>query len=168
MDQNEKFFVDGESRASVEFQGMEDSFGFSWGVPAHREPVSVDRLFPILTRAPRAYRFFLRDAISFQKSLRVTIGFGEHEDPTFRRQFSRPGSELQFSTTVYWYQTEPHRPMPPLPAAAERAPAQIWLSGQESRNCQRLRPCESETSSCTCCAAVRKVRRSSPNRDTRP
>src|SRR5271165_2991008 len=41
----------------------------------------------------------------------------------FRRQFSRPGSELQFSTTVYWYQTEPHAPLPPLPPAAARTPA---------------------------------------------
>ena len=64
----------------------------------------------------------MQDAISFQRSLRVTIGFGEHEDPSFRRTFGA-GSELQLSTTVYWYQTEPHSPLPPLPPAAERGPA---------------------------------------------
>ena len=31
VDENEKFFVDGEKEPSVEFQGLEDSFGFSWG-----------------------------------------------------------------------------------------------------------------------------------------
>jgi hypothetical protein len=69
-----------------------------------------------------AYRFFVQDAISFERSLRVTIGFGEHEEPRFGREFSLPGNELQLSTTVYWYQTEPHLPLPPLPPAAERAP----------------------------------------------
>ena len=29
VDENEKFFIDGETAASVEFQGLEDSFGFS-------------------------------------------------------------------------------------------------------------------------------------------
>src|ERR1035438_4772658 len=31
VDENEKFYIDGETNASVEFQGLEDSFGFSWG-----------------------------------------------------------------------------------------------------------------------------------------
>jgi hypothetical protein len=78
--------------------------------------------FPFFKGAA-AYRFFVRDAISFEKSLRVTIGFGEHEDPGFRRDFGVPGSELQLSTVVYWYQTEPHAALPPLPAAAQRQPA---------------------------------------------
>jgi hypothetical protein len=30
---------------------------------------------------------------------------------------------LQFSTTVYWYQIEPHAPLPAMPPAAERVPA---------------------------------------------
>jgi hypothetical protein len=122
VDQNEKFFVDGETTASVEFQGMEDSFGFSWGFPPTESQFPLTGYFPYYKGAA-SYRFFLRDAISFQKSLRVAIGFGEHEDPMFRRQFSRPGSELQFSTTVYWYQTEPHAPLPPLPPAALRTPS---------------------------------------------
>jgi hypothetical protein len=34
VDMNEKFYLDGEQTASIEFQGIEDSFGFSWGFPA--------------------------------------------------------------------------------------------------------------------------------------
>ena len=45
------------------------------------------------------------------------------EDPMFRREFSRRGNTLQFSSTVYWYQQEPHAPLPALPAPAERTPA---------------------------------------------
>ncbi|MGC8639260.1 MAG: glycoside hydrolase family 172 protein [Isosphaeraceae bacterium] len=122
VDQNEKFFVDGENKPSIEFQGMEDSFGFSWGFPPTESQFPLTGYFPFQKGAV-AYRFFLHDAISFEKSLRVTIGFGEHEDPVFRREFSRKGNTLQFSSTVYWYQTEPHALLPSLPPAADRAPA---------------------------------------------
>lgn len=30
VDENEKFIIDGEKTPSIEFQGLEDSFGFSW------------------------------------------------------------------------------------------------------------------------------------------
>jgi hypothetical protein len=122
VDQNEKFFIDGEARPAIEFQGMEDSFGFSWGFPPTENQFPLTGFFPFYKGAA-AYRFFLDDAISFDKSLRVTIGFGEREDPMFRREFSRRGNTLQFSSTVYWYQMEPHAPLPSLPPAADRAPA---------------------------------------------
>ncbi|MEW6234493.1 MAG: glycoside hydrolase family 172 protein [Candidatus Omnitrophota bacterium] len=130
VDENAKFYIDGEEKPSVELQGIEDSFGFSWGFP----PVDVQ--FPYtgyckFLQGAMAYRFFLNDAISFDRSLRLTIGFGENEDPFFRQEFSKPGNELQLSTVVYWYQREPHAPLPPLPAAAERAPAPenpLWPS----------------------------------------
>ncbi len=122
VDMNEKFYIDGEQEASVEFQGIEDSFGFSWGFP------EVENIFPMTGYWPfmqgaAAYRFFLHDSISFSKSLNVDIGFGVNESPDFRRDFSKPGTKLQFSSTCYWYQTEPHVPFPPMIPAAERAPA---------------------------------------------
>ena len=122
VDENEKFFIDGEAVASVEFQGLEDSFGFSWGFPESQSMFPLTGYFPFLKGA-MAYRFFIQDSISFEQSLRVAIGFGVNEDPMFRREFSKPGSTLQLSTTVYWYQVEPHSPLPAMPAAVERAPA---------------------------------------------
>ena len=126
---------------------MEDSFGFSWGFPPTESQFPLTGFFPF-HKGAAAYRFFLHDAISFEKSLRVTIGFGEHEDPMFRREFSRRGNTLQFSSTVYWYQTEPHAPLPalPLPPTVPRLPssrsgptrrwgpqhrAEPWSSAQE-------------------------------------
>jgi hypothetical protein len=53
----------------------------------------------------------------------VTIGFGVNEDPIFRRDFSKQGSTLQLSSTTYWYQVEPHAPLPTVPIAADRTPA---------------------------------------------
>ncbi len=115
VDENAKFYIDGEASPSIELQGIEDSFGFSWGFPPK------DIIFPYTGYAKffqgaMAYRFFLQDSISFEKSLRVTIDFGKNEDPMFRREFSKPGNELQLSSVVYWYQQEPHRPLPAMPS----------------------------------------------------
>lgn len=122
VDENEKFYIDGEESPSIEFQGLEDSFGFSWGFPETQSMFPLTGFFPFLKGA-MGYRFFVNDAISFEKSLRVAIGFGIREDPMFQREFSRPGSTLQLSSVVYWYQVEPHAPLPSIPPAAERAPA---------------------------------------------
>ena len=122
VDENEKFYIDGEETPSIEFQGLEDSFGFSWGFPETQSQFPLTGFFPFLKGAV-GYRFFVNDAIRFDKSLRVTIGFGANEDPMFRREFSKPGSTLQLSSFVYWYQTEPHAALPPMPAAGERVPA---------------------------------------------
>lgn len=141
VDENEKFFIDGEETASVEFQGLEDSFGFSWGFPESENLFPLTGYFPFLKGAA-AYRFFTQDAINFDRSLRVAIGFGVNEDSSFRRDFSKPGATLQFSTTVYWYQVEPHAPLPPMPPAAQRAPAPeelFWPDKEELPAASELR-----------------------------
>ena len=119
---NEKFFVNGEKIASVEFQGLEDSFGFSWGFPETQSQFPRTGFFPFLNGA-MGYRFFTQDSIGFEKSLRVAIGFGPKDAPFFFTEFSKPNSMLQFSSTVYWYQQEPHAALPAMPSAADRAPA---------------------------------------------
>ncbi len=126
VDENEKFYIDGASIPSVEFQGIEDSFGFSWGFPPEENFFAHSGWFPFLEGAA-AYRFFVADPIYFQKSLKVTIGFGEHEHPLFRQQFGKPGNKLEFTSTCYWYQTEPHAPFPPMLSLKERgATRRTW------------------------------------------
>mgnify|MGYP000865058784 CR=1 FL=1 len=124
VDENEKFYVDGEERPSVEFQGLEDSFGFSWGFPPEESIFLRTGWFPFHKEGAAAYRFFLEDAISFEKSLKVTIGFGANEHPMFQSQFGKPGNELEFSSTVYWYQLEPHAPLPEMPPLEKRRPTE--------------------------------------------
>jgi hypothetical protein len=80
--------------------------------------------FPFHTNGAAAYRFFVPDSISFEKSLKVAIGFGATENG-WRRAFSRPSMILQLSSTAYWYQVEPHAPLPYLPPAAGRGPAAL-------------------------------------------
>ncbi|HOW19043.1 MAG TPA: DUF2961 domain-containing protein [Phycisphaerae bacterium] len=122
VDQNEKFYIDGEAEPSIELQGIEDSFGFSWGFPEAENMFPYTGWFPFFKGAA-AYRWFIQDAIRFEKSLKVTIGFGKNENPAFRRDFSKPENRLQLSSTCYWYQTEPHADLPPMPDAKDRAPA---------------------------------------------
>jgi hypothetical protein len=129
VDENEKFYIDGEAKPSIEFQGLEDSFGFSWGFPESENSFPMTGYAPFFQGAT-AYRFFAQDAISFDKSLKVAIGFGETETG-FIKGFSQFGTSLQFSTTVYWYQTEPHAPLPPMPSAADREPAPEQLHWPE-------------------------------------
>lgn len=57
------------------------------------------------------YRFHIEDPIHFQKSIRVTI---EHGHANRRSD--------DYSSTAYWYQTEPHQAFPPLPPVADRLP----------------------------------------------
>jgi len=122
VDENEQLYIDGQETPAVEFQGIEDAFGFSWGFPPEENLFPLTGYFPFHKEGAAAYRFFLQDAIRFQRSLKITIGFGEKEDPQFRKQFGKPGNELEFSSTVYWYQTEPHAPFPPMPPAERRRP----------------------------------------------
>jgi Protein of unknown function (DUF2961) len=130
-DENEKFFIDGETHASEEFQGLEDSFGFSWGFPPTENFFPLTGYFPFHTNGAAAYRFFLQDAIHFDKSLRVSIGFGDTEGG-WKENYSTPISPLQFSSTVYWYQIGPRPTLPEMPSAADRAPEPrrlFWPAG---------------------------------------
>jgi Protein of unknown function (DUF2961) len=122
VDENEKFYIDGETNASVEFQGLEDSFGFSWGFPPAENMFPLTGWYPFHTNGAAAYRFFVPDAISFRKSLKVAIGFGATENG-WRRSYSKPFTLLQLCSTVYWYQANPQAALPPMPVAGERAPA---------------------------------------------
>lgn len=131
VDENEKFYIDGEETPSVEFQGIEDSFGFSWGFPPEESTFALTGWFPFHGDGAAAYRFFLQDAITFERSLKVAIGFGKNEHPMFRSQFGKPGNELEFSSTVYWYQTEPHATLPPLPPPEKRGPTEIHWKDRE-------------------------------------
>ncbi len=122
VDLNEIFQVDDEQTPSVEFQGLEDSFGFSWGFPEKENLFPLTGWWPFMKGAA-SYRFFIKDSIHFDRSLRVDIGYGQNEDPMFRREFSKPGTKLQISSTCYWYQREPHLAFPTMIPAAERVPA---------------------------------------------
>ena len=102
VDMNEKFYVDGETAASVEFQGIEDSFGFSWGFPESENIFPYTGYWPFKQGA-LAYRFFVNDSISFEQSLKVGIGFGQKRGsdvPSGVQQTRRGDAVLQHGVLV--------------------------------------------------------------------
>ena len=123
VDENVNFYVDGETEPSISWQGLEDSFGFSWGFPGEANGFQYTGYQPYYNGAA-AYRFTLNDRISFARTMRMTVGFGKVEKG-FIDQFSDPGSTLEFSSVAYWYQKEPHRPFAALPGYRERRPSML-------------------------------------------
>jgi hypothetical protein len=64
------------------------------------------------------YRFHTDSPVVFQQDIKVGI---EHGHANHRSD--------NLYTVAYWYQTEPHRAFPPLPAASERIPRQYDTGG---------------------------------------
>ena len=64
------------------------------------------------------YRLHTESPVVFQDSIKVTIehGHGNHRADNFY-------------TVAYWYQVEPHGPVPELPAVADRIPRQFETGG---------------------------------------
>ena len=62
----------------------------------------------------------------FEKSIRVTIEHGHNNNRSD-----------DWSTTAYWYQTEPHKPFEPFPEKEKRLPLDeedvLWNKSPESR-----------------------------------
>jgi hypothetical protein len=57
------------------------------------------------------YRLHIKDPVYFEKSLKFSIEHGH------ANKLSN-----DYSSTAYWYQTEPHKAFPPLPEVSERLP----------------------------------------------
>jgi hypothetical protein len=56
-----------------------------------------------------AYRWHIPDPVPFHSSLRMTLEHGHGNEEL-----------ADYATVAYWYQTEPHAPLPPLPPPDER------------------------------------------------
>ncbi len=128
VDENVNFYVDGEKEPSISWQGLEDSFGFSWGFP------EVANSFPYTGYQPyyngaAAYRFTLNDRISFSKTMRMAVEFGKTERG-FLDAFSKAENPLEFSSVAYWYQAEPHKAFAPMPPAMGRRPSMLDTASQ--------------------------------------
>ena len=104
---DDMFFVDGESRPSINGTGSEDYFLGAWGFGTHAfayglygAPVKGDEKAGSRTSV---YRFHLDSPITFTKSLKATIehGHANHRSDNF-------------------CSVEPHAPFPQLPPVADR------------------------------------------------
>lgn len=112
---DDMIFIDGEPwPPSLHGTGMEDYFNTAW---CPRQEVCTPYHGIILGGEPNwagkisVYRYHVLDPVMFDRSIRVTI---EHGHNNHRSD--------DVSSTAYWYQSEPHRPFPALPAVRGRLP----------------------------------------------
>ena len=111
---DDMIFIDGEKLPSLYGTGSEDYFSDAWGMREDENPFYGCPLQePDFRTGSKAtvYRFHIPDPITFRTSIRVTIEHGHAND---RSDY--------FSSVAYWYQSEPHKPFPPLPPMRERIP----------------------------------------------
>jgi hypothetical protein len=111
---DDMIFIDGEEEPSIVGTGTEDYYGMSWCptqeycAPYHGLPLPGG---PNWSGKITWYRYHILDPVYFGKSIRVTI---EHGHANRRSD--------DYSSTAYWYQEEPHKPLRPMPPVEERLP----------------------------------------------
>lgn len=116
---DDMWFVDGEKwPPAIHGTGLEDYFGNAWGFQDEFN-------YPFIGYSRKGnedatgfhtmYRFHIQDPIYFAKSI---LGGIEHGHANSRSD--------DFSSTAYWYQTEPHKKFEPLPPVEKRMPNLYW------------------------------------------
>ena len=120
---DDMMYIDGEEKPSMNGTGSEDYFCGAWCYgPAFSSnflgcPLRGDHKRNELWNV---YRYHILDPAPFTESIRVTIEHGHANDRSD-----------DFSSVGYWYQTEPHVPFGPMPAAADRLPADVIVFVEE-------------------------------------
>ncbi|MGI8906561.1 MAG: glycoside hydrolase family 172 protein [Candidatus Sumerlaeaceae bacterium] len=122
---DDRFYVDGETSASLVGTGTEDYLCDAWGVwkgssPYYGTTIHEGEQYATGSRYT-SYRFHIADPIPFRKSLRFDIehygagvldgkpdGFVERAD--------------NLSSMAYWYQSQRRDPLEPLPPVGDRLP----------------------------------------------
>jgi hypothetical protein len=113
LDGTERVFVDREMKPSMYGTATEDYFSSGWNFnrgeyagPYNGLILKNDSLSRIA-----AYRFHISDAIPFKKSIYFSFEHGKGNRDV-----------ADYSSTVYWYQLEPHQKFPPIAKAGQRIP----------------------------------------------
>ena len=123
-----KFFMDGDTQyPTICGTGTEDYFGGAWCFGGGRDPDKTETYstpylgYPLYRNVPGEvprhglYRWHVLDPIHFERELRVTIqALGWWPN----RKYEPLTDDI--ASTAYWYQAEPHGPLPPMPAVHER------------------------------------------------
>ena len=112
---DDMIFIDGEAwPPSYHGTGSEEIFGGGACPTAeYAGPYTGFHLIGNLDYSGKIsmYRFYVNDPIRFRKSIRMTVEHGHANN------FAN-----DYSSTIFWYQAEPHRAFNPLPLADARRP----------------------------------------------
>lgn len=108
------FFIDGEKEPSFRGTGTEDYFNMAWA-PRQEFCGPYSGLThisnPDWSGRNSMYRFHIEDPVHFSESILVTIEHGHANN-----------LELDYSSTAYWYQSEPHLTFPRMLGVHARVP----------------------------------------------
>ncbi len=111
---DDMIFIDGDTQPTINGTGTEDYVNMAWcptqeyNAPYHGLILGGrDNWKGKITY----YRYHIQDPVMFEKDIRVTI---EHGHANHRSD--------DWSTTAYWYQTEPHKPFEPIADVTHRLP----------------------------------------------
>jgi hypothetical protein len=118
---DDMIWIDGESEPRIHGTGGEDYFNGAWGFSSlYSFPLIGLTVFQGWEPGSKfsLYRWHLEAPIRFDKSIRATIEDGH----------ANLRSDNLFSV-AYWYQKEPHAPLPQLPPVASRIPKIILVGG---------------------------------------
>lgn len=114
---DDMIFIDGDVwPPTMHGTGTEDYFLGAWATPSGEyagpyHGISLASGLDDFYGLWSFYRFHVEDPVRFGRSIRVTIEHGHANDQ---------GND--YSSVAYWYQHEPHRPLPSLPPVVERLP----------------------------------------------
>lgn len=118
------FFVDGAAEPQLRGTGTEDYFCDAWGFRQQDGPFYGTPLWEGYGTGDRstAYRWHIPDPVTFTKSLRAEIEHkGSQTFPDGKVDGFIERDDLM-SSVAFWYQTEPHKVWPALPAGPDRLP----------------------------------------------
>lgn len=119
LEGDEMIYVDGEESPSIHGTGFEDYFTSGWYFKNGEYNAPYHGLVDLEQETGRvtAYRHHIPDAIPFRDSIKVTYEHGHGNEAV-----------SDFTTTAYWYQTEPHANYDPIKKATLRAPLSRLVS----------------------------------------
>lgn len=120
----DNLYLDGDGPHPSYLRGIggEDSFGTSFGGNEYKPGTSLYSDMPYYIQKDDegdkqklvGYRFFVEDAITFERSVHLRFGSRAHDA----------------ATTVYWYSSAPVRPYYKLPPVAQRLPGSVVRRGE--------------------------------------
>lgn len=122
---DDMIFIDGDTEPTLKGTGTEDYVNMAW---CPQQEYSAPYHGLILGGKENwkgkitYYRYHIQDPIMFENEIRVTI---EHGHANHRSD--------DWSTTAYWYQTEPHLPFAEIPDVMHRLPVdedKLWWAGE--------------------------------------
>ena len=102
---DDMIFIDGEEMPSIVGTGSEDYFNHAWGMQRNAFPFFGSIIHEgDVPGCQVSYRFHIADPVRFSKSIKVTIEHGHANHLSD-----------DWSSTAYWYQTLPSKPLTILP-----------------------------------------------------